>query len=59
MELILKLFHLHQIELKLVANNIQVVLVTFILFSDTGANYYKIEVIASGTTGLGNTTLAN
>jgi hypothetical protein len=28
------------------------------LFSDTGANYYKIEVIASGTTGLGNTTLA-
>ena len=30
------------------------------LFSDAGANYYKIEVIASGSTGLGNTTtLAN
>jgi len=29
------------------------------LFSDVGANYYKIEVIASGTTGIGTTTLAS
>lgn len=29
------------------------------LFSDIGANYYKIEVIASGTTGIGTTTLAS